>query len=250
MAGWDTKRISGMNAIFSRTSVTIDEAVAILLDRSDGPVEFVRIDCDDETDPDGPIFDIREDLTEDLDRLVSELAEAKYDKQPQRVIDEKQATLHQHREIIEKANAYLCIIEDELNKGEHSALHIDTQLSNSSDTYITMASFSEWAKQYGRTVLVGLQKTICTTPPALQSQPNIAAKLKPRRKLRDQEDEILAQLNERGYEPATVPKNFSGKPGIKAEIRAALENSSLFEGDTVFDKAWERVTNNKKKRAW
>jgi len=38
-----------------------------------------------------------------------------------------------------------------------------------------------------------------------------------------------------------LPRNEPGKPGVKAVVRAALQASSLFEGSTTFDKAWERL---------
>lgn len=233
------------HSIFHCTSITIDEAVAILLGWFEGPVKYERVDGGD--DGDEPIFDIREILREEEDVLVGDHAEAKFDKLPLSVIAEKHAALIKHRELIDQANAYLCIIHDEINKGDQSALRVDTDLSNAQYTFITIASFNEWAKQYDRAVLVELRKFTDATSPALQPKPNMSdGPKKPRIKMREQENAIVAQLNERGIDPASVPKNFSGYRGIKAEIKDALEKSSLFKGVTVFDKAWERVTNKKK----
>lgn len=46
-----------------------------------------------------------------------------------------------------------------------------------------------------------------------------------------------------GIDPLAVPKNSPGKAGTKAEVRTALDSNPLFTGTTVFDKAWERLTN-------
>lgn len=87
----------------------------ILLDRIDGPVEFTQDGSDD--DSEAPIFDIREVLEEELEFMISDHAEAKYDLLDETVITEKYAALQQHRQVIDQANVYLCAIEDEINKG-------------------------------------------------------------------------------------------------------------------------------------
>lgn len=57
---------------------------------------------------------------------------------------------------------------------------------------------------------------------------------------RQQEQSILSELLGRGYTPGCLPKNAPGRPGVKAQIRAALANRPGWVG-TVFDKAWERL---------
>lgn len=52
------------------------------------------------------------------------------------------------------AKTYLCAIDDELNKGPASALRVDVKLTNSSFTYITMASLNEWIINNGYPVRV------------------------------------------------------------------------------------------------
>ncbi len=56
-----------------------------------------------------------------------------------------------------------------------------------------------------------------------------------------QEDAILEEIHRLGHDPLNFPKNSPGKSGVKNEIRTALANNRLFIGDTVFDKAWERL---------
>lgn len=55
-----------------------------------------------------------------------------------------------------------------------------------------------------------------------------------------QENEILRVIRELGYDPKALPKDTSGKDGIKAKVRAMLHFSV-----SVFDKAWERLAKNK-----
>lgn len=53
--------------------------------------------------------------------------------------------------------------------------------------------------------------------------------------------EILAAIRDAGHDPNALPVNEPGKPGVKAFIRKSLNESPLFVGNKVFDKAWERL---------
>ncbi|CAG9270268.1 hypothetical protein BCEP4_60126 [Burkholderia cepacia] len=66
-----------------------------------------------------------------------------------------------------------------------------------------------------------------------------AAPAKPPLQQRHQENEILRVIRELGEDPARLPKQTPGKPGIKAAVRAKL----AFSGK-VFDLAWERLRKN------
>jgi hypothetical protein len=238
-----------MNKLFSRTSVTVDEAVAILLGWTKGPVEY-RVMSEDpspeELDSlDTLVFSLREYLQEELDKLESDLAEARADNMPAKIIAEKQTAIQVHDAVIEQAKAYLCAMHDEINKGDRSELHVDTKLSNTAYTYITLSSFDVWAKQYGRTFLAELQKATGTTLPAIQLQPTVAAKQKPRMRMREQEAAILETIRKFGYDPQRLPKNDEGKSGVKARVCDALKASPLFEAKTAFNKAWDRLRANK-----
>ena len=69
-----------------------------------------------------------------------------------------------------------------------------------------------------------------------------AGPAKPLQRTAAQDSAILCEIEKQGYDPLALPKNLPGKPGVKAAIRAALSENSLFTGGTVFDKAWERLT--------
>lgn len=56
-----------------------------------------------------------------------------------------------------------------------------------------------------------------------------------------QDAAILAAIQQTGYSPLALPANESGKRGVKAVIREALDSDALFAGTTVFNKAWERL---------
>jgi hypothetical protein len=57
-----------------------------------------------------------------------------------------------------------------------------------------------------------------------------------------QDSAILCEIKKQGYDPLALPRNPLGKPGVKAAIRNALSKNLLFTGETVFNKAWERLT--------
>ncbi len=234
-----------MNKLFSRTSVTVDEAVAILLGWTKGPVEY-RVMSEDpspeELDSlDTLVFSLQEYLQEELDKLESDLAEARADNMPAKIIAEKQTAIQMHDAVTEQAKAYLCAMHDEINKGDHSELHVDTKLSNTAYTYITLSSFDDWAKQYGRTFLAELQKTTGTTLSAKQPQPDALAKPQPRMKMREQEDAILAAIKELGFDPTAFPPKAPGKRGVKSEVRDRLADLTLFENRSAFKNAWDRL---------
>lgn len=56
-----------------------------------------------------------------------------------------------------------------------------------------------------------------------------------------QEQEILRVLRELKHDPLKLPKNEPGKPGVKSKVRKKLNYS-----EAVFDKAWERLTADKR----
>jgi small-conductance mechanosensitive channel len=186
-------------------------------------------------------FSLQEYLQEKLDELESNLSEARADNVPAKIIAEKQEAIQAHEAVTEQANAYLCAMHDEINKGERSVLRVDTKLSNTAYTYITLSSFDDWAKQYGRTVLTELQKTTGTTLSAKQPQPDALAKPQPRMKMREQEDAILDAIKELGFDPTAFPPKAPGKRGVKSEVRDRLADLPLFENRSAFKNAWDRL---------
>lgn len=69
---------------------------------------------------------------------------------------------------------------------------------------------------------------------------------RPRTKQRDQENEIISWLEKNGYDPLNLPKDQQGKSGIKAIVKIAMSENhpTLFDGLTVFNKAWDRLSGN------
>jgi hypothetical protein len=71
-----------------------------------------------------------------------------------------------------------------------------------------------------------------------------SSEVRPVQRSKAQEDAILAKIQTNGHDPLKLVKNQPGKPGVKAEIRTALGSSGMWAGQTVFNKAWERLLRN------
>jgi hypothetical protein len=163
-----------MDSLFDRTSVTVDEAVAILLGVLKGPIKSLPLydySSDEERDfVETLCFSLPEYLEDKKEQLESDIAEAKIDKKPPDVIAAKHEALLKHKEDIDMAKAYLCTINDELNKGATSALRVDLKLTNNLLTYITVASLDEWFINNGYSVRV-----LVPVPTTKQSTAHITA---------------------------------------------------------------------------
>ena len=225
----------------TRTSVTIDEAIAMLLGGIEGPVRL-QSDSDDPSDWEEAeiaayYFDLDERLHQIREGLEADLSFAEVEGPPTEV-ERLRDELTKFAKTEEKAYAFRCAIEDELNKGSESDLRKDQALSNNSFAYITLASFDQWAeKLYDRRFLATPDQSSkhASLPLASTEAP------KPRTRLRDQEKAIIACLSTLGYDPRQLPKNPSGKNGIKKQVRDKIAGSPLFTGATVFNRAWERL---------
>ena len=94
----------------------------------------------------------------------------------------------------------------------------------------------------------GPAQTAATPVPAVavgvsgDVEPDKAEPAKPLQRTAAQDSAILCEIDKQGYDPLALPKNPPGKSGAKAAIRAALSKNLLFTGATVFNKAWERLT--------
>lgn len=66
---------------------------------------------------------------------------------------------------------------------------------------------------------------------------------RPLQRQQAQEQAIMRLIRDEGHDPLKLPKNKPGKPGIKAKVRKALQFDPIFTGETVFEKAWERLRN-------
>ena len=236
-----------MDREFTRTSVTVDEAVAILLDWADGPIWF-RSTSDDPSPEEQEVIDsltysLQEDLEGDKDQAESDLAEAIFDKMGESVIESKRKAVRKATADRALAKTYLCAIEDEINKGAMSALRVDIKRTSSHQTYITLTSFDAWAKEmkYRLQVLEPMPTIIQPSAEVVAENKN---KPKVRRRLRDQEETIVAEIKRIGYNPLEYPDNESGLGGVKSEVWATLKENELFISYGVFDKAWHRARKN------
>jgi hypothetical protein len=229
-----------MDGTLVRTSVTIDEAVAILLGWAKGPILFNTIDdnpsIEDQDFVDSLMFCLNEELLEQLETRQGDLASAQIDGQSESIIEERRAAIKEQHEVARLAQTYLCAVEDELNKGEQSELRVDKTRANNIYTYITMTSLDAWMySRYGKTVLT---QNLQVTPGAVKQKPDQPF---PRRKMRDQEEAILRVIKELGYRPDALPLRESGKSGVKAATFGKLASSPFFKNKGVFDSAWERL---------
>lgn len=70
---------------------------------------------------------------------------------------------------------------------------------------------------------------------------------KPISRQRAQEEAILLAIKNEGHNPQSLPKNKPGIAGIKAEMWGVLkEEQSIFQSRGVFDKAWQRLREEKR----
>ena len=231
-----------MYRLLRRTSITVDEAVAILLGHASRPIEIEPRDEDEEAEANCPVFSL-DILDDECDVLEGEYELAKFEKRPTHVIAEKLAALKRQVEIIDQAYDHLCAINDEVNRGERSMLRVDVALSNPAFTYITLHSFNEWLKSNSAERRAGQAES---KQAESKQAPNEGEKKQvPRRRQLDQEEAILAAIRKQGHDPMALPNFVSGKDGVRADSREALRASPLFKGSTVFDKAWERLGKQK-----
>jgi hypothetical protein len=113
---------------------------------------------------------------------------------------------------------------------------MDSGLSNSRDTYITLTSLNEWSEDRNKKPRSGaMAEKLVPATEGIKEPPKV------RRKMRDQEDAILHALVKLGYSPKSLPSKDPGKPGVKAATRRALASSPLFDATKSFDKAWEQL---------
>lgn len=141
-------------------------------------------------------------------------------------LDEAQAELSQY-------HRYLCDINDELAKGDSSELRVDPGRTKSKQhPYITMNSLKSWAtKKYSISIF-----------PALMGETTSVRTSKPRTKMLEQEDAILAEITRLGHDPESLPRNQPGKAGVKSKVCSAICTQELFEGSkNKYDSAWERL---------
>nr|WP_315236360.1 hypothetical protein [uncultured Limnohabitans sp.] len=85
---------------------------------------------------------------------------------------------------------------------------------------------------------VGASSLYLFTCPLAQS----TATPKPMQRQRAQGLVILEAIRQAGHDPLRLRRNEPGKPGIKAQVFAAVKHDPIFTGPTVFNKAWLRLS--------
>lgn len=78
--------------------------------------------------------------------------------------------------------------------------------------------------------------------PSTEAAPDPRPPLRSNSRHRQQEGAVLAAIAELGHEATALPPLVPGKPGVKADVRRHLSGRGDFAGDTVFKKAWERLS--------
>lgn len=237
-----------------KTSCTKDEAVAKMLGWMKGSIRKRVINVTEHGIPadelpylhtfEGPLesylVDLRNAATDEL--LKAFEMDAADD-----VRVEKDNAVDKCVEKIELAHAYLADIDDELAKGELSALRIDKENTRKfGEERITIRSLHDWAlKKYGLHILTSSKSATSVEDASVPSeQPSMNVEVditKKQSKLHLQEKAILEEIAKRGLDAKDLPANEPGKCGVKNEIRTALKDHPLFNGKTTFDKAWQRV---------
>lgn len=225
-----------MDHPLSRTSVTVDEAVAILLGWANGPILFTTHNenpsLEEEEILDGLTYSLADALEELQTSPASVKAEAAIDGLSDTELAVKLAEVEQNKKVVQLANTYLCAVNDELNRGEQSELRVDGKLTNEYLTYISLTSLNEWMQgKYEKTIL---------TPAATFIEP-VATRPVGRRRMRDQEEAILRTIRKLKYSPESLPHRPAGEAGVKSETLEALATDPLFKAKRAFDKAWERL---------
>ena len=234
---------------FYVTSISKDEAVLKLLgwQISCGPSGDLS---DEELEAAGNwSFTVLEALESERTPFENDLFEAKHAQLPDAtLIAEKRKALADFDKAIDQAKRYLCAIDDELSKGDASALRLDKNRQGNAGPYITIHSFDEWVRTTPKPhptltafaaqeiPAIGIESYLIETP----NEPKVS-------KMRAQENLILKAIRDLGHDPENLPKFSYNKPGVKSEVKEHLKANVLFYGtETVFAKAWDRLLEGKK----
>jgi hypothetical protein len=150
-----------------RTSCTVEEAAAKLIGWMKGHVRHAYPDVvDDDITPDHLTY--TDSLGLPLHYQLALLREAAWNryneavcaKLPEEIIEEKYAELENCEELISKVVGYLSDINEEINKGDLSALVVDQRETEfSGELHITLRSLDKWARnQYQIPIIAELQQ--------------------------------------------------------------------------------------------
>ena len=139
----------------------------------------------------------------------------------------------------ELAIRYKQSIFEELSRPKPN-LQIDQLLTEQTgEKHLTLVSLDHWTrKKFGITILdQASQASAGDVPDLLKGS---------RSKAQEQESAIVELVVQLGYNPLKLPPRSSGKPGTKRLVRVRLNlPSPLFPSHKVFEKAWERLRNDR-----
>ena len=234
-----------------RTSCTRDDAISIILGLGHWRLLPPREDATEEEieNTEFITFCLAEYLHEKLDILQNEYDVSRWENLSEADIAEKLAALNNFKELITKAKEYLICFDDEISKGESSAIRIHPSSGLGSNTLYTIRSVELWAhnNQYG---MFAQDPLIVNNTEPQESPPadnNAEMSVVQKSRMRAQGNAILEAIKSLGHDPKNLPLiNNSPKGGVKHDVRIALEKNELFTGSTTFDKAWEKLRNRKK----
>lgn len=216
-----------------RTSLTRDEIVAILLGWLDGPQIFVPMeDASPEVQElvESDSYCLLEDRENRLDDAYDKRIECLEKGQPAEICQKPVADFKRDDEALKR---FCYEVDDEISKGDKSMLRVDSRSSTPRDICYTRKSFDEWR-----------MKT-----PEIAELSRTGTKPTPRKKTKGmlQEEIILTCIKELGYEPTQLPRNESGRRGIKADVLAKIGTGKPpFETHRRFLNAWDRLRGQKK----
>lgn len=142
--------------------------------------------------------------------------------------------------INERAVRYKQGIAAELSRPKPRLLTDKAVSEESGVHHITLLSLDHWASiTYGKGIFDrGHQEQIANLP---------VAPKRARVKGLEEECAIIETIRQLGIDPAKVPRNPPGKPGVKAAVRKILsKRHDLFTYDGSFNKTWEDLRREKR----
>lgn len=109
---------------------------------------------------------------------------------------------------------------------------------------ISAVDFEHWLTTQGELPSIHIAAWVQSTTLTVDTAAPAPETVKPVQRSAAQDAAILKHITTLGHSPLAVPKNTTGKAGVKFDVRNALKKNLLFVGVSVFDRAWERLTRN------
>ena len=152
---------------------------------------------------------------------------------PFKVIRRKSDAIRKRDAVLKEVTSYFRKINAAIAKG------VLTE-----ETYPALKSLDQWVRtQYGISIMAPKSSSKNSPEPPARIKTDMDEKQQQDKqpKLRAQQEAILAQIRLLGFDPKNLTRNIPGKAGVKSKVEKALKKNALFDGATVFNKAWERL---------